>query len=141
MNLYAYFIYFQTLIAPSLLLEIRSLWFNLTEANERMESRWQPAESVAAAARTCFAVNLAVKCRLFVSCLQGKSSNFSIKNPILCTLKIWKLCDCIMKRSKESEQKKLHLAQIAVMLTKMISRRKHYLKYRLWSNQINWVTP
>jgi hypothetical protein len=107
MNLYAYFIYFQTLIAPSLLLEIRSLWFNLTEANERMESRWQPAESVAAAARTCFAVNLAVKCRLFVSCLQGKSSNFSIKNPIFCTLKIWKLCDCIMKRSKESEQKKL----------------------------------
>uniref|UniRef100_A0A2P2JZ16 Putative serine/threonine-protein kinase vps15 n=1 Tax=Rhizophora mucronata TaxID=61149 RepID=A0A2P2JZ16_RHIMU len=35
-------------MAPSLLLEIRSLWFNLTEANERMESRWQPAGSVPA---------------------------------------------------------------------------------------------
>jgi len=39
----------------------------LTEARERTESRWQPAESVAAAARTAFAVNLLVSGRLLVS--------------------------------------------------------------------------
>lgn len=62
-------IYFQTLIAPSRLLDRRSLWFNLTEANERIESRWQPAGSVAAAARTALAVCLLASGRLFVSCL------------------------------------------------------------------------
>lgn len=65
----AYIIYFQTLMAPSLLVDIRSLWFNLTEDKERIESRWQPAESVAAAARTAFPVNLVTKGRLFASCL------------------------------------------------------------------------
>lgn len=68
--------YFQTLIAPSLLLDIKSLWFNLTEANERIESRWQPAESVAAAARFAFAVNLVVSGRLLVSCLTQKKPQF-----------------------------------------------------------------
>lgn len=65
----AYIIYFQTLMAPSLLVDIRSLWFNLTEDKERIESRWQPAESVAAAARTAFPLNLVAKGRLFASCL------------------------------------------------------------------------
>ncbi|KAI3697284.1 hypothetical protein L6452_30184 [Arctium lappa] len=35
----------QTFTVPSLLLEINTLWFNFTEANERMESRWQPPAS------------------------------------------------------------------------------------------------
>lgn len=73
---YAQNIYFQTFIAPSLLLDINSLWFNLTEPKERIESRWQPAESVAAAARTAFAVNLLVKGCLFLSCLQKKIMTF-----------------------------------------------------------------
>jgi hypothetical protein len=60
--------YFQTLMAPSLPLESRSLWFNLTEATETIESRWQPAESVAAAARIAFGVSLVARGRLFVSC-------------------------------------------------------------------------
>ena len=67
-------IYFQTLMAPSLPLDNKSLWFNLTEARERTESRWQPAESVAAAAKTPFAVSLVVRGRLFVSCLQVMQS-------------------------------------------------------------------
>lgn len=64
---YDYVNYFQTLIAPSLLLDIKCLWFNLTEANDRIESRWQPAESVAAAASTALAVSFDVRGRLFVS--------------------------------------------------------------------------
>jgi hypothetical protein len=55
-------------MAPSLPLESRSLWFNLTEATETIESRWQPAESVAAAARIAFGVSLVARGRLFVSC-------------------------------------------------------------------------
>lgn len=62
-------VYFQTLIAPSLPLESKSLWFNLIEAKETIESLWQPAESVAAAARIAFAVSLIVRGRLLVSCL------------------------------------------------------------------------
>jgi len=56
-------------MAPSLPLESKSLWFNLIEAKETIESRWQPPESVAAAARIAFAVSLIVRGRLFVSCL------------------------------------------------------------------------
>ena len=69
--------YFQTLMAPSLQLDIKSRWFTLTEAKERIESRWQPAESVAAAARTAFEVNLVAKGRLFVSCFPEDKYSFS----------------------------------------------------------------
>ena len=69
--------YFQTLMAPSLQLDIKSRWFTLTEAKERIESRWQPAESVAAAARTAFEVNLVVSGRLFVSCFPEDKYSFS----------------------------------------------------------------
>lgn len=62
-----YMFYFQTLIVPSLLLDKSSLWFNLTEARERMESRWQPPVSVAAEARTAFPVGLVANGRLFAS--------------------------------------------------------------------------
>lgn len=62
-------VYFQTLIAPSLLPDNRSLWFNFTEAKDKMESRWQPAESVAAAARIAFVVNFVDRGRLLISCL------------------------------------------------------------------------
>lgn len=62
-------VYFQTLMAPSLPLESKSLWFNLIEAKETIESLWQPPESVAAAARIAFAVSLIVRGRLLVSCL------------------------------------------------------------------------
>ena len=56
-------------MAPSLPLDSKNVWFNLTEAKEITESRWQPAESVAAAASVAFAVSLVVRGRLFVSCL------------------------------------------------------------------------
>lgn len=69
---YDYVNHFQTLIAPSLLLDIKCLWFNLTEANDTIESRWQPAVSVAAAARTALAVNFVVRGRLFVSYVTTK---------------------------------------------------------------------
>lgn len=43
--------YFQTLIDPSRLLEIRNLWFACAKANELIQSRWHPTTSRAAAAR------------------------------------------------------------------------------------------
>lgn len=60
--------YFQTLMEPSLLLDINSLWFNFTEASDRMESRWHPAVSLAATARRAFWFNLAAIGRLLNSC-------------------------------------------------------------------------
>jgi hypothetical protein len=61
--------YFHTLTAPSLLADI-NLWLDrLTDANARMASRWQPAESAAAIASCVLCVNLddGVGC-LHVSC-------------------------------------------------------------------------
>lgn len=65
-----YSVHFQTLIAPSLLLDNNNLWFNLTDARERTESRWQPAGSVAAAARTAFVLIFVVVGRFLISCAQ-----------------------------------------------------------------------
>jgi hypothetical protein len=48
------YFYFQTLIAPSLLLDMRRRWFVWAEASPRMQSRWHPALSVAAAANPVF---------------------------------------------------------------------------------------
>lgn len=51
-------IYFHTLIAPSLLLDINSLWLSFADEMESIASRWHPAESVAAAVWIAFMVNL-----------------------------------------------------------------------------------
>lgn len=50
--------YFQTLTAPSLLADINRWLDKLTEANARIASRWQPAESAAAIASCILCVNL-----------------------------------------------------------------------------------
>lgn len=47
-------LYFQTLSAPSLLLEMRRRWFVWAEANPRIQSWWHPALSVAAVAKLVF---------------------------------------------------------------------------------------
>lgn len=78
-NNLAVYPYFHTLMAPSLLLDIRSLWFNLTEAKESIESWWQPAVSVAAAARIAFPVNRVAIGRLLVSCSRWKENKFRYK--------------------------------------------------------------
>lgn len=77
--------YFHTFMAPSLLLDIKSLWFNLTDARESTESRWQPAESIPAAARRAFGVNLVVGARLFVSCSTIKRDHqwYKVSNQLL----------------------------------------------------------
>lgn len=67
-------------MAPSLLPDNNSLWFNFTEARDKMESRWQPAESVAAAARTALVVNFVDSGRLLVSCSTQNRKQLQHKN-------------------------------------------------------------
>lgn len=67
-------------MAPSLLPDNRSLWFNFTEAKDKIESRWQPAESVAAAARMAFVVNFVDRGRLLVSCFDRKQKMIDHKH-------------------------------------------------------------
>lgn len=50
--------YFHTLIAPSLLLDINSLWLSFADEMESIASRWHPAESVAATVWIAFMLNL-----------------------------------------------------------------------------------